>query len=368
MSKANRSTEIAFYLPSLRGGGAERTTLNLANGFADRGYEVDLVLVQAEGEYLPSVSSKVNLIDFNTKRVLHSLPKLTRYLRKKKPKAIISALHHANVICSWAVNLANTNTKTILTARDIFSSNQSNRNIHSKVFINLLKHSYLNADFVVGISKGVVNDLLSILNISDHKNFKVIYNPVINNSIDQQLNCELSHPWFYDGEPPVILAVGRLEPIKDYKTLIYAFKEVKKRRNAKLIILGEGSQRKELEDLVKSLGLSDHVMMPGFVSNPYVYMKKSALLVHSAIAEGFCNVIVEAMYCGTPIVATNGPGGPREILENGKYGSLVPVGDAKIMAKAILEALNAKFDAEILVKRAKDFEVNTILDQYQEII
>ena len=109
-------------------------------------------------------------------------------------------------------------------------------------------------------------------------------------------------------------------------------------------------------------------MMPGFVSNPYVYMKKSALLVHSAIAEGFCNVIVEAMYCGTPIVATNGPGGPREILENGKYGSLVPVGDAKIMAKAILEALNAKFDAEILVKRAKDFEVNTILDQYQEII
>lgn len=368
-NKNKKSSRIAFYLPSLRGGGAERTTLNLANGFARRGYKVDLILVKAEGEYLSDVNKNINLINLNASRTLKSLLKLIKYLRLNRPQTIISALHHANIICFLAVKISGVNTKVILTARNIFSSSTASENkIRLNFFKTFMRFCYSHADHVVGISKEVIKDLKSILNISgDH--FKVIYNPVIDNSIDSKLNEDFHHPWYLHGEPPVILAVGRLEPIKDYNTLIYAFHKVKKEiKGVRLLILGEGSQRKELENLINKLNLTDSIQMPGFVKNPYIYMKKSALLVHSAIAEGFCNVIVEAMYCGTSVVATNGPGGPKEILENGKYGFLVPVGNTNAMARAIIQTLNKKNESKILKERSKEFTVDRILDQYESFI
>ncbi|NLO89188.1 MAG: glycosyltransferase, partial [Clostridia bacterium] len=187
---------------------------------------------------------------------------------------------------------------------------------------------------VVAVSQGVADDLVKTTGLM-RELIKVIYNPIVTPELLEKAKESIGHPWFKPGQPPVILSAGRLTAAKDFPTLIHAFARVRAERLARLMILGEGEERPNLESLVRELGLESDVSMPEFVENPYAYMARAAVFVLSSAWEGFGNVLVEAMAVGTPVVSTDCPSGPAEILEGGKWGKLVPVGDVEKLAKAL---------------------------------
>ena len=332
--------KIALFLPSLRGGGAERVMVNLARGFVERGLRVDLVLAKAEGPYLSQVPKEVRVVDLGARRVLYSLPGLVRYLRRERPQAMLSALNHANIVAIWAKLLARVQTNLVVAEHNTLSrSTQNASSVRVKLLPFLIKTFYPYADAVVAVSRGVAEDLVTTTKLPMEK-IKVIYNPVITPELFAKAEEPLDHPWFRPGEPPVVLGVGRLTQQKDFPTLIRAFALVRKERPARLMILGEGEERPKLEALVRELRLEEDVVLPGFVDNPYKYMKRAAVFVLSSKWEGLPTALIEALALGIRVVATNCPSGPEEVLEGGKWGRLVPVGDPAGLAQAILDRLN----------------------------
>ncbi|NLG84439.1 MAG: glycosyltransferase [Firmicutes bacterium] len=335
------TVKVALFLPSLRGGGAERVMVNLAQGFAAQGLKVDLVLAKAEGPYLSQVSPEVRVVDLKVSRVLACLPGLVRYLRQVRPQALLSAMDHANIVALWARKLARVSTRIVVSVH----STPSMATLHAKTLRGRLMPLWVRpfypwADAIVAVSHGVAEDLIRFIGFPREK-VQVIYNPVVTPELFAKAHEHLDHPWFVPGEPPVVLSVGRLTPAKDYPTLIKAFALVCKERPARLMILGEGEERPTLEALIKELDLTQYIALPGFVENPYKYMKRAACFVLSSQWEGLPTVLIEAIALGVPVVATDCPSGPREILEGGRLGTLVPPGDVIELACAIQEVLSS---------------------------
>jgi glycosyltransferase involved in cell wall biosynthesis len=225
---------------------------------------------------------------------------------------------------------------------------------------------YRRANAIIAVSQGVADDLVNNIGVSRNKTH-VIYNPIVTPALLEKMQIVPSHPWFVPGTPPVVLAVGRLTAQKDYPALLHAFALARQEREMHLLILGEGEKRFELEAMVSSLGLENDVQMPGFVPNPYMYMARASVFVLSSAWEGFSNVIAEALACGVPVVSTDCPSGPAEILENGKFGKLVPVGDPNAMARAILATLDSIPDRRLLRQRAQVFSLETVTSQYIDL-
>ena len=360
--------KIALFLPSLRGGGAERVMLNLAQGFAAQGVQVDLVLAKAEGDYLNQIPARVTTVDLNSPRVLLSLPGLIKYLKREQPVAMLSAMGHANIVAVWAKKLAGVKTKLVASEHSTLSkATKQAQNIRSRVMPLVMRFTYPKTDAVVAVSKGVADDLAQVIGLP-RNHIKVIYNPVVDEKLIQKASETLNHPWFDNGEPPVILAVGRLTEPKDYPTLLRTFALLREQRSIRLIILGEGEKRSELETLASELGINDDIAMPGFVENPYKYMTNAAVFVLSSKREGLPTVLIEAMSCGCPVVSTDCPSGPIEILENGKYGALVPVGDEVQLAAAIMKAIGSTASANCIRSRSMDFSVDIISKQYLKLL
>lgn len=358
---------IAIYLPSLRGGGAERAMATLANGFADRGLKVDLVLVRAEGPYLSEVSPGVRIVDLQSNRVLTSLPGLVRYLRRERPQAMLSALNHANVIAVVARMLAGVPVRLVVSERNNVSlSGSSSKNLRSRVVLHMMRWAYRKTDGVTAVSGGVADDLANAINLPRDR-ISVIFNPVVTPELIEKSRMPLKHPWLGEGKPPVILGVGRLTPQKDFVTLIRAFAQVRTVRNCRLVILGEGELRAELEQLVASLGVQDNVQLPGFADNPFAWMSRVRLFVLSSRWEGLPNVLIQAMACGTAVVSTDCPSGPDEILEGGKWGKLVPVGDVEALAEALSENLQV-LDVVNSIERAMFFNVENAINAYLRLL
>jgi glycosyltransferase involved in cell wall biosynthesis len=362
-----RMTDVAIFLMDVQGGGAERVMLNLAEGLSQSGLQVDLVLVQAVGEYLNVIPVGVRLVTLDCPRLISAVPALRRYLQQQRPKALISALEDTNIIAVLAKVWARVPTRLIVTVHNQLSQEVKHaKNLKRRWVPFLLRWIYPGADAVVGVSKGVVADL-SQFGIAANLTH-TIYNPIITPSFLARSPMPLDHAWFGPNQPPVILGVGRLNEQKDFATLIRAFAQVKQQRSARLMILGEGSERLRLEALIVELGLTDMVSLPGFVPNPYDYMAAAALVALSSAWEGFGNVLVEAMAMGTPVVSTNCDSGPAEILVDGQYGSLVPVGDEGAMAGAILASLDQVICPDRLKQRANDFSLDRVLQEYHQVL
>jgi len=362
----NLNNSVAIFIPSLRGGGAERVMVMLANEFASRGYEVDLVLARAEGPYLSNVAENVRVVDLGASRVLTSLPRLVRYLRRERPYAMLSALNHANVTAILAKWIARVSTRIVVSERNNVSlSTQSAQGMMPRIVFRLMGWTYPHADGIVAVSSGVADDLAPAIGIARER-ITVIYNPVMP-VCEDHTETSYAHPWFAPGSPPVILGVGRLTEQKDFFSLIRAFAKVRIQYNCRLMILGEGELREELEDLVKSLGLDSDVALPGFVENPYFYMSRAAVFVLSSQWEGLANVLIEALACGCPVVSTDCPSGPSEVLENGKWGRLVPVGNVDALAEAVLATLTEDTHPDV-VSRARDFCVEQAATRYLDVL
>ncbi|MER3434608.1 MAG: glycosyl transferase [Leptolyngbya sp. ERB_1_1] len=361
---------ISVFLPALVGGGAERAMLYLAIGLAERGWRVDLVLAEAKGAYLDHVPPEVRLIDLQAKFpvILSKTIALRRYLQKEQPAILFSAL---DILSSafWAREGASVPTRIVMCVQTYLSEQFRSHQGQTigKLRSRMVRWFYPKSDAIVAASWGTAKDVAELTKLPLER-IHVIYNPVITQDVFQKSEEPLEHPWFNPGEPPVILGIGRLVSQKDFPTLITAFAKVRENRPARLMILGEGEKRASLEELIQKLGLERDVALPGFAENPYAYLSRAALFVLSSRFEGFGNVVAEALACGAPVVSTDCPSGPAEILECGKYGRLIPVAAPSVMTSAILEMLDTPVDRATLKRRSLEFERDRIVDQYVALV
>ncbi len=367
MSVKNKP-KITLFMANLGGGGAERVMVNLAQGLVDLGYPVDFVLASATGPYLPLLPRKVRVIDLRKKRVLTSLPALVGYLRVEKPAALISGLDHANLIALWAGHplrvLVRSKTQVMVTVNiDYAAFWQGKPPFKDRVIMELVRRFYPWADVIVAASTGAAESMTRVAGVKKSR-IQTIYNPVVTPELFAKAAVPLDHEWFAPGQPPVILGVGRLLPVKDFPTLIRAFARLRQERSIRLMILGEGEERATLEALIAELGLQNDVRLPGFVDNPYAYMARAGVFALSSRSEALPTVLIEAMACGCPVVSTDCPSGPAEILQGGKHGALVPVGDDEALAAALQDALDSPPDKIQLQTRADDFSLEKITRAY----
>ncbi len=365
MKDPNREKLITIFLPNLAGGGAERSMVTLANGIAERGYKVHLVLAKNQGVYFKEVSAGIDFHVLDSPRTIFSAPLLAHYIRRYRPYALISALENANLAAIWARWLLASDPVLVISERSL--SNLLFRGHHRRelrMLPFLASIFYRFADYIVAVSKGVARDLINRKFPS--KKIRVIYNPLDIERITVLGEEPVLHPWFSEKKIPIIVAVGRLSKEKNFGLLLSAFELLLKRMETRLLILGEGEERPNLERFIAELGISDKVDLPGFDPNPFKYMKRADVFVLPSRFEGLPGALLQAMALGTPVVATDCPGGNREILEDGKWGALVPVGDSTRMAEAILDGINKRLPDPS--PRAQDFSVEKSVNQYLNLI
>ena len=401
-----KGARIALFLPNLAGGGVERVTLQLARGFLARGPSVELLLCRTVGPMLAQVPEDVPVIKLREStaglgRLLalaadpsgvgvllfpcllpHSAPKslaylpdLVRYLRRVRPDVLVSAFPHENVAAVLANRLAGSPARVAVCEHNVTSRLETeSRKWKRRHLAPLIKRAYAMADAVIAVSDDV-RDALARRSGLSRESIVTIRNPVVGPELAEEARAPCNHAWFAPGQPPVILGAGRLVEQKDFPTLIRAFARLRRLRQARLMILGASKDamtteaaRAALLRLAAAHGVSDDIALPGFTSNPFAFMARAAVFVLSSRYEGLPTVLIEALACGCPVVSTDCPGGPREILDNGRFGELVPVGDDAAMAEAILRTIDRPRDSERLVARGAIFSIAAAADAYLEVL
>ncbi len=359
--------KIAFFLPSLEGGGAEKMILKIANNFSKNGFYVDLLLVNNKGPYKNSISKKLKVIDFKKMRVIFSFFSFIKYVNKSNPDVIISSMTHLNLFTLISKIFFKKNIKIIISERVIFDDYKFIKIKKIDYLIKFFaKYFYKNADHFVAVSDGVKKSLILNTN-ADEKKISVIYNPSYLKLTKNKL-LRIKTPKLISTLKPnkILLSIGRLSKQKNFKDLILAFLILKNKINCKLIILGEGEDRKKLEILIDQLNLKQDVFLIGFKINIVPWLVNSDLFVLSSIYEGFANVIVEAMSLGVQVVSNDCPSGPNEILENGKWGVLTQVGDVQGLSLAMEKSLQKKNKINVK-KRARFFNETYVINNFLKI-
>ncbi len=372
--------KIAIFLYGLTGGGATRRLVSLAKGFVETGCRVEMVVVDPEGPLREEVlSSGVELHRLSSsfpwslgKRRLKlrgALSSLEAYLRKP-PTVFLSGANHAHLVALKAWIRAGRKCPLILRISNHISG--SFKWSHKNKLLDFFRRRqirklYPQASFWVAVSRSILEDALSFIEYSSRRT-RVIYNPIPVEEIREKARSEPEHPWLKDKRQPVILGAGRLSPQKDFGTLLRAFALAReKRKDLKLLILGEGKERRELTKLAASLKVSADVSLPGFTPNPWCYMARADLFVLSSRYEGLPGVLLEAMSVGCPVVSTDCLGGCREILADGYYGPLVPVGDHRALSEAMLRVLDNPPPSSLLKTRAEEFSLSRAVEEYLSV-
>lgn len=377
------SKKVALLLHDLEAGGMQSVCLNLVQVFREHpNLELELILSNNVGEFRQRVPQAIKTVDLGIpfqlclKYVYRLTMALSNYLRQSKPDTILSNLPFLNLVTLLAKMISFSPVSTILVEhtlplqRSLRQEGESNKlGQRFVVFVDvLMRWLYPYADWIVAPSHGLANELSHAVAINADR-LKVIYNPVVDNQLYQKAQAPLMHPWFQPEQPPVILAVGRLTLQKDYETLICGFDLLRKHIAVRLIILGDGPMRPQLESLIQKLGMKDDVLLPGSVENPYAYMARASVFVLSSVWETFGMVLVEALACGCPIIATDCDYGPAEVLEHGKYGILVPPQHAQALADAIYAVLTGvDYDQAISRVRSQAFSFEQSAKQYLNIM
>jgi len=362
-SSTNRP--IAFFIPALNGGGAQKVIVNLVNVLPElTDHPIHVVLARKEGEFLDELRPEVQVINLGTKRASRSVFALARYMRRHKPQVLMSSMNYVNIICMLAGLLARRPCRIVLREASvvlpqsgiIFVRLRRNRLIY------LARFFYPLADGIVANSQGTLESMEGA-GIKVRSKASVISNPI---TIPSPGPEPISLEWLPEPCPPFICSVGRLSEAKGFDTLLAAFARLEDAR-LHLVILGEGKLRESLTRQAQALGIKERVHMPGFVQNPLAVVRKSEAFVLSSRWEGFGNVLVEALATGVPVVSTDCPGAPRDILENGTHGHLVPYDDSQALAQGISKALEQPAGTpESRMARAEDFSAQKIAKEYLE--
>jgi glycosyltransferase involved in cell wall biosynthesis len=403
---ARQARHLAVYVEDLDGGGVQRMRLAIAGALAGRGHRVSLVLGRAEGALRDEVSREIDVIELRAASAfdaavaalraqstglagvwpawhlarhlsptLRYLPALAEFIRRARPDALLSATPYMNLEALWARRLADVPLRVLISEHNNLSHGHVlGQGSHARTLPALQRRTYPEAAAVIAVSLGVADDIAMRTGVP-RATITTIYNPALRAEITELAREPVDHPWLQPAEPPVVLGIGRLSAAKDFPTLIRAFARLREKRAARLIILGKGKDARKtakrqsaLLDQAKSLGVAADLNMPGFVLNPYAYMGRAAVLAVSSAHEGFCNVLVEAMACGCPVVSTDCPSGPAEILDHGRFGKLVPVGDDTALAAAIARAIEHPLDREVLRARARFFSLDRAVEQYERLL
>jgi glycosyltransferase involved in cell wall biosynthesis len=344
---AQAKKRLALFLPNLGGGGAERVALALIQGFLDHGYEVDLVLARREGVLLPLVPAEVEIIDLGASQLRHTTLPLARYLRARRPDALHAMMWPLPVLAILARTLARVKTRIVGSEHTTLSARQLR--LRQRAVRILSRQAYLQADALIAVSAGVADDLTHFIGVPRDR-ITVIHNPLL---LPRTLPDPATMATHWPLGTKRILAVGTLKEEKNYPLLLRALGQVRQQIPASLLILGDGPLRSELEQQIADEGLQSAVVIAGFNTNPWPYFAAADIFVLSSDCEGYGNVIVEALYAGLPVVSTDCPNGPREILDGGKYGVLVPCNDARLLAAAIKSVLEGHHDKKILQERGR---------------
>ncbi len=394
----------AILLKDLDGGGTQKMGLTIARALVARGHRVELLAMRPQGVLAGEIPANVPVWPLGRAgpfawraqalaggapgavAVLRSLwppppsdafaylPALVSYLRRKRPTALLAATPYINLAALLARRVARVSTRVLVSEHNDLGHGHSLGCGYERRRLVALMRLYAEAEMVVAVSRGVARDVAARSGLPESR-IRTIYNPAVGPDTERLAAEPLEHPWFAPGAPPVILAVGQLSERKDYPTLIRALALVRQWRDARLLILGKlgddaktEKARRQLMDFARAQGVGQAVAVPGFALNPYRYLARAGVFVLSSRHEGFGNVIAEALACGCPVVSTDCPSGPTEILDGGRFGTLVPVGDPAAMAEAIVANLEAPPPAERLRKRAMLFNVDRAVDGYEEIL
>ncbi|CAA0080664.1 N-acetylgalactosamine-N,N '-diacetylbacillosaminyl-diphospho-undecaprenol 4-alpha-N-acetylgalactosaminyltransferase [BD1-7 clade bacterium] len=354
--------KIAILLPDLRGGGAETMRLKLAEAWREE-YKVEFVLLERTGELLEKAEANFNVESLEVRRIRGLLPALKTYVNKKQPDVLLVAMWPLTAIAPIAVKLSSASSVCVVSEHGIISEEQRERGWRYRALLGLTSMvGYRLADVRIGVSNGVANDM-SRVSLMAKDSFCTIYNPACSGAL-----IEKGESPFVDVTTPIIISVGKFKKVKNHRLLILAFADLLKEMDVTLCLLGEGELESEYLSLISDLGIANSVLMPGYDPNPHKYMVHSDLFVLSSDLEGFANVLVEAMQCGVSIVSTDCKSGPREVLEDGKYGRLVPVGSKEALTNAMRSVLEGDRSPGDLQVRSKDFLVSEIAQQYIHVM
>ncbi len=359
---------VAIFVSFSGQGGVERMITHLAQGMIDAGVDVDMVLIKAKGEHLKAIPEQARIIRLNSKHTFTSLFELVKYLKNDCPDALLAVKHRAIKTAVLARKLAKVNIPLAGRLGTTVSAALEGRSRFKKwTWYHSMRKAYHQVDTIIPVSRGVADDVRQITQLPD-KQLKVVRNPVITPALHEKAAIKLDHPWFQEGQPPVILAAGRLTRQKDFPTLLRAFALAQKQRPCRLLILGEGGDREKLKQQAKQLGIEQDLAMPGFADNPYNYMAHAGVFVLSSRWEGSPNVLTEAMAIGCPVVATDCPSGPVELLDGGRIAPLVKMGNEEMMADAIVQVLDQPGDKQQLKEAVSEYNRDTSARAYLKIL
>ncbi|MBM4140172.1 MAG: glycosyltransferase [Nitrospira sp.] len=369
-------TKLMMVIHSLRGGGSEKVLLNLLKGLDRNEFFITLILYERVFDFPLPENVEVKILDIYTSRNILKLTKsfilkivnLSRLIRQNKPDIVFSLLSSTNVAAIVAKLFSWTKCKVIVSDHTHPSTNLKNE-IYGGITKIFIKYLYPKANKIIAVSEGIKQDLIKNFNIPEDK-VVVIYNPVDIKEIETLSKEKADHPWFYE-EVPIIVSVGRITKQKGYPYLIKAFSLVKRSLTCRLLIIGEGEDKMELIEMTKELDLKGDIEFLGFQKNPFKYMARSSVFILSSLYEGFGNVIVEAMALGLPVISTDCPSGPSEIIDDRKNGLLVPIKDERALAKAMIDALTDSRLKDDLCREAKlkaqSYDLNKIIERYRSI-
>ncbi len=358
------SMKIGLFFSNFTGGGIQRVMLTLAKGFQEENHEIHIIILEAEGALKEDVPKGCKTINLKTGQVRKSIFALISYLNTEEPDVLLSAQTHFNFVAILAKLFSKWKGKLVLSEH--ITIGYMTNNWKEKLFPLVARLSYRLADRVILVSDGAASHFLERTHLPASL-IQRIYNPFDIEKITSLAEGTPQHPWFLSSDSPIFLSAGRLTRQKDFPTLLKAFQLVYTQRpDTRLVILGEGEDRNELEKLAEELEIQNAIDLPGFAKNPFAMIAKADAFILSSRWEGFGNVIVEALACGTPVISTDCPSGPAEILGNGKYGILVPVGDAQLLAQTMLKEVSTPTPRNMLQDRAKDFSIQKIVPEYLE--
>ena len=355
------SQTVGLFVQDLSFGGAERAMTTLADGLNSHGYEVDFITGDLDGEMGSSIPATATTIELDTARALESIRPLATYLSRDEPAVLCSALTHANVTTILASLLASSCTTVIVTEHSP-PGTRTFENPRGRLVLESTRLVYPFADGIVGVSEEITDSFRG-RSIRSGPDYRTIHNPIPVADIQWQATHPVSHHWISKDEPCLITA-GRLTEVKDYKTLLHSIERITQDHTVRLLILGDGPHRNALEEVTHRLGIEEYVEFLGYVENPYKYMQRADLFVLSSRSEGLPTVLIESLACGCPVVTTNCSSGVREILGDGQYGLLAPVGDSAQLAERILEGLARDYDQNVLRSRAEDFDIQSAVTEY----
>lgn len=346
--------------------GVPLTQIKFARALARRGFSVDLMIGHIPEGYTFVPPEGLDTIVLDEPKARGMFISLTRYLRSRKPDIVFSAEDHLNTIVLMAAVITRSKAKISGSCRVTPFDTYSNKVLSKRWFLKQFASLLMNrADAMTCVSAGMVEEYRTIFKSPPHVR---VYNMVWDAHSEEQMREPVDHPWLLDKAEPVLIAAGRLAPWKGFTDLIQAAAILKKHRPFKLIILGDGPQRSELSRLVQDLGLSDQVYLHGYVSNPLKYFARADVFVLSSLSEGLGNVLVEALMAGCTVVSNDCPTGPREVLQGGRFGYLVPVGDHQAMADAISGALDNPMDPALRSEAVSRFREDTIIEQHFSLL